>query len=240
MNNLYKVLVLFCVLFGDLQPAFSSDRVHIYTEHYPPYNMFDVDGKTIIGKSTAIVRQIFQQAQIDYVMALAPWARSLKTAQLNANTAVFSTARTPEREEHFYWIGPLITNKWIFMGRKEDNLTLNAVADIKPFLLGTYRSDISYKFLTDRGFDVQVTSLDDQNAVKLSRGRIDLWSTGVHLGPYLAKEKKVGGLEVIKNTKGEPFVFIEVGMYLALNKKTPEAIYQRLNNTFENLKNNAN
>lgn len=235
MNNFYKALVLLCVLFGELQPAFSSDQVHIFTENYPPYNMFAADDKTIIGKSTAIVRQIFKDAKVDYTLTLAPWARSLKSAEIDQYSAVFSTARTPDREQKFHWIGPLIINKWVFMGRKKDGIILDSMADIKPFLLGTYRSDISFKFLSDKGFKVQVTSLDAQNPLKLSRGRIDLWSTGILLGPYLAKLEKVAGLEVIKKSNGQPFVFIEVGMYLALNKNMPVEIVTPLTRAFENM-----
>ncbi|WDD98787.1 substrate-binding periplasmic protein [Thalassomonas actiniarum] len=210
----------------------ASELITVYTENYPPFNMYDENKETITGKSTELVRQIFKQANIDHAMILTTWARSLKTARSTENTAVFSTAKTADREKDFYWIGPLVLNKWVFMAREEDNITVDSLADIGDLSVGTYRSDASAQYLIDKGYAVELTSFDGQNAHKLKSKRIDLWATGYLLGPYLAKENKVSGLSIVKNSQGQPFVYIEVGMYLALNKKTSVAIYHRLNNAF--------
>lgn len=213
----------------------ASDLITVYTEHYPPFNMYDENKKMITGKSTELVRQIFKQANIDHAMILTTWARSLKTARTTENTAVFSTAKTDDREKDFYWIGPLVLNKWVFMAREEDNVILNSLADIGELSVGTYRSDASAQYLLAKGYAVKLTSFDGQNAHKLKSKRIDLWATGYLLGPYLAKTNQVGGLSVVKNSKGEPFVYIEVGMYLALNKNTSIDIYHQLNNAFREI-----
>ena len=211
----------------------SAEPLTVYTENYPPYNMYNADQSAIVGKSTDIVRQLFAQADIDYQLQLVPWARALRNAKVHANTAVFSMARTPEREAFFHWIGPLIVNRWVFMARQEDHIVIDSLADIKGRRIGTYRSDISFKYLTDRGFTVDITSYDKQNAGKLKRKRIDLWSTGLLLGPYLADAQGIDGLAVVNTSNGDPFVFIESGMYLGINKDTPIAVYQRLQQAFE-------
>ncbi|WP_281559364.1 transporter substrate-binding domain-containing protein [Thalassomonas sp. RHCl1] len=210
----------------------ASELITVYTENYPPFNMYDENKAIITGKSTELVRQIFKLAGIDHAMILTTWARSLQTARSTKNTAVFSTAKTADREKDFYWIGPLVLNKWVFMAREEDNITLDSLADIGELSLGTYRSDASAQYLLDKGYAVKLTSFDGQNAHKLKSKRIDLWATGYLLGPYLARENKVSGLSIVKNSQGQPFVYIEVGMYLALNKKTSVDIYHRLNNAF--------
>ena len=215
------------------QACQAAESLTVYTENYPPYNMYNADQSAIIGKSTAIVKALFAEAGIDYQMQLVPWARALRNAKVHANTAVFSMARTPEREAFFHWIGPLIVNRWIFMARREDHIVIDALADIKGRRIGTYRSDISFKYLTDRGFDVDITSYDKQNAGKLKRKRIDLWSTGLLLGPYLADAQGIDGLTVVKTSGGEPFVFIESGMYLGINRNTPISVYQRLQQAFD-------
>jgi len=229
-----KLLTLMVMLFFSSFVS-AHEIIAVYTENYPPYNMYAADKKTIVGKSTELVRQIFTRANIDYEMILTTWARSLKIARDTKNTAVFSTARTADREKDFYWIGPLVINKWIFMAREEDNIVIDSLSDIQDLVIGSYRSDASATFLSDRGFTVKLTSFDGQNAHKLKSKRIDLWATGILLGPYLARDNQVSGLSVVKNSQGEPFVYIEVGMHLALNKETSEDIYRQLNNAFHAL-----
>ncbi|WDE11550.1 substrate-binding periplasmic protein [Thalassomonas haliotis] len=213
----------------------AGELITVYTEHYPPFNMYDENKQSITGKSTELVRQIFKQANIDHAMILTTWARSLETARNTKNTAVFSTAKTADREKDFYWIGPLVLNKWVFMAREEDNIILDSFSDIGELAIGSYRSDASARYLMDKGYGVRLTSFDGQNAYKLKSKRIDLWATGYLLGPYLARSKQVSGLSIVKNSQGEPFVYIEVGMYLALNKETSVDIYRRLNNAFRDI-----
>ncbi|WDE05679.1 transporter substrate-binding domain-containing protein [Thalassomonas viridans] len=229
-----RLLTLLGMLFFSAGVS-AHELITVYTENYPPYNMYAPDNKTIVGKSTELVRQIFHRANIEHDMILTTWARSLQTARDQKNTAVFSTARTADREKDFYWIGPLVINQWIFMAREEDNIIIDSLSDLKGLVIGSYRSDASAQFLAENGIAVEITSFDGQNAHKLKSKRIDLWATGILLGPYLARENQVSGLSIVKNSQGEPFVYIDVGMHLALNKNTSIDIYHRLNNAFREI-----
>ncbi|MGV8495432.1 hypothetical protein ACV342_32445, partial [Pseudomonas aeruginosa] len=54
-----------------------------------------------------------------------PWDRVYQQALSEPGYGVFSTARTPEREDKFKWVGPLAVNDWVLMARGDSSSHLN-------------------------------------------------------------------------------------------------------------------
>ena len=101
-----------------------GETLHLVTENYPPFNM-SIDGadsakeSKIIGISTEIIQELFKRAKIKYTIQLYPWKRAYWMAKNKANHGVYSTTRTPERENLFKWVGPLGENHWVFFAKKK-------------------------------------------------------------------------------------------------------------------------
>ena len=91
----------------------SRTPLVLLTENFPPYNMAK-NGKNfaqdanIEGIAVDILRETFKRADIAYSMTLRfPWERIYNLALNNPGYGVFVTARVPEREALFKWVGPL-------------------------------------------------------------------------------------------------------------------------------------
>ena len=85
-----------------------------YTEEWPPYSY--AQGGEVKGISTDILRDACALAKLECAFHLVPWARAYKTAKMTPNTVVYTTARKPEREQEFLWVGPLFPRAtWVYV-----------------------------------------------------------------------------------------------------------------------------
>jgi len=146
-----------------------------------------------------------------------------------ANTPVFSTTRTEERESKFKWVGPIAENNWVFLAKSNQDISVATLEEAKTLRVGGYQGDAIALFLADQGFDLDLAPRDNLNALKIDRNRLDLWATGHLLGPYTAKQEGVSGLESV-------LTFRETIMSIAFNINTDDAIIDALNAELEKMK----
>ena len=213
------------------------EEVTLITEESPPFNMRrDENSKNkklaIIGISTEIIRELFKRGNINYSLDIYPWKRAYKTVEEKANHGLFSTYLTPERKPLFKWVGPIVPNGWILMGKNDRNFNIKTLDDACKYHIGGYRGDAFSAFLEKKGCKVHFTTYDHQNVLKIQLGRIDLWATGRLVGPYLAKREQVSGLVEVFEAKKSP-------MYLALNKSFPDSFVVKLNKLLQEMKNDG-
>jgi len=210
-------------------------RVVLLTENFPPYNMA-VNGKNFAqednldGIAVDIVREMFKRAGVNYSMTLRfPWERIYKLALEKPDYGVFVTARLPEREALFKWVGPIGPDDWVLLGRGDSTITLGSLAEAKQYRVGAYKGDAIADHLQQQGLQPVTVLRDQQNARKLMAGQIDLWATGDPAGRYLAKQEGVSGLKTILR-------FDSAELYLALNKAVPDEVVQKLQAELERMR----
>jgi len=216
------------LLAGSAQAEIPSHyRMVLLTENFPPYNMatnhknFARD-ENIHGIAVDIVREMFKRAQINYNLTLRfPWDRIYKLALEKPGYGVFVTARLPEREALFKWVGPIGPDDWVLLGKPDSSITLNSLDDAKQYKVGAYKGDAIAEHLVEKGLKPITALRDTENAKKLMAGQIDLWATGDPAGRYLAKQEGVSGLKTILR-------FDSAELYLALNKEVPDEVVQKL------------
>ncbi|QTA84088.1 substrate-binding periplasmic protein [Desulfonema magnum] len=230
-----KILGMGIVLFFCSWSIGWSETLHLLTEDYPPFNM-RVSGESIgnaddpiTGISTEIVRELFKRAGIEYTIRIYAWNRSYNMALQKSGHGVFSTFRTPEREQLFNWVGPLVSTSWILMGKKNRNIKISTLDDARKYKIGGCKGDAFAIFLEKKGFKIEYAISEHLNARKLDGEKIDLWATVNLLGPYLAKKE---GLSVLEQV----FMIKESFMYLALNKSVSTETVAKLNKIFEEMK----
>ncbi|MNQ62847.1 Bacterial extracellular solute-binding protein, family 3 [compost metagenome] len=210
-------------------------RVVLLTENFPPYNMAS-NGKNFAqednldGIAVDILREMFKRAGIDYSMTLRfPWERIYKLALEKPGYGVFVTARLPEREALFKWVGPIGPDDWVLLGRGDSNISLTSLEQAKQYKVGAYKGDAIAEHLVEQGLQPLTVLRDQQNARKLMAGQIDLWATGDPAGRYLAKQEGVSGLKTILR-------FDSAELYLALNKDVPDEVVQKLQAELERMR----
>ncbi|UUY09996.1 transporter substrate-binding domain-containing protein [Pseudomonas sp. J452] len=165
----------FCALLcGGLCQAAQAQPLHLYTEEYPPIN-FSQNGQAT-GLATEVVREIMRRAGQSAPISVVPWARGYQQALVRANTGLFVTMRTPEREALFKWVGPLTRNVISFYALASSHLSLTELEQARHFdEIAVARGWSSHQRLLDQGFTnlVPVTG-PAQMVSMLKRGRVKL------------------------------------------------------------------
>jgi len=233
---LFALVGTFVVLAGGARAEVDANyRMVLLTENFPPYNMA-INGKNFAqednldGIAVDIVREMFKRAGIPYNLTLRfPWDRIYKLALEKPGYGVFATARLPEREALFKWVGPIGPDDWVLLGRSDSPITLRNLEEAKRYKVGAYKGDAIAEHLIQQGLQPITALRDQENAKKLMAGQIDLWATGDPAGRYLAKQEGIAGLKTILR-------FDSAELYLALNREVPDEVVQKLQAALEQMR----
>ena len=107
----------------------QADKLSLLTEENPPYN-FTRDGQPS-GLYIDVVHEIQRRIGNKDLVTVMPWARAWRLAQHEANTALFSTTRTPEREPHFQWVGPISTGENALFALGSNKIRIRTLQEAK-------------------------------------------------------------------------------------------------------------
>ncbi|WP_454913031.1 substrate-binding periplasmic protein [Stutzerimonas chloritidismutans] len=235
MRKTISTIAAALLLGATLAHAQAPDKINLLTENFPPYNMAD-DGKNfardehITGIAADIVREMFKRAGIDYTLTLRfPWERIYGMALEQPNYGVFVTARLPEREELFKWVGPIGPDDWVLLARGDSPINLTSLDQARQYNIGAYKGDAIAEHLDGQGLQPQLALRDQENVKKLIDGKIDLWATGDPAGRYLARQDGVTGLKRVLR-------FDSAELYLALNKQVADETVQKLQKALDQMR----
>lgn len=142
---LYFVVVLLSVR------TFAESQLTVVTEILPPMQ-YAVDGE-IVGDATAIVKAVIEKSGLQAEFKILPWARAYEKALSDKNTLIYSLHRTPQREDKFYWIGPVskLNAALITQSDSHDFLVKN-IQDAKAYVVGAIRNSSPHQYLLSKGF----------------------------------------------------------------------------------------
>ena len=219
--------------------AFAADASHpsmvLLTENFPPYNMAKngknfAQNENIEGIAVDILRETFKRADISYSMTLRfPWERIYHLALENPGYGVFVTARVPDREKLFKWVGPLGPDDWVLLARGDSPITLTSLEQARQYRVGAYKDDVIALSLEKQGLAPVILLRDQDNARKLQAGQIDLWATGDPAGQFLARQVGISGFKTVLR-------FNQAELYLALNKEVPDEVVNKLQKALDELR----
>ncbi|MBV8502731.1 MAG: ABC transporter substrate-binding protein [Paucibacter sp.] len=145
--------------------------VEAFTEEWPPLN-YTVGG-VAHGISVELLERVCERLGWRCKITVASWARAVLEAKGHKNGLVFTTARTPDREAEFLWVGPLMPREvWLF-GQKA---CADDPARWSGARIGVLPNNAAHKDLTRLGYPKE--SFDnapnnESNYKKLARGRVD-------------------------------------------------------------------
>ncbi|MBB1468475.1 transporter substrate-binding domain-containing protein [Pseudoalteromonas sp. SG41-5] len=211
--------------------------ITIFTEQFPPYN-FSNKGQ-LQGINLDIVRTLCELSQVECKFELLPWARAYDLVQKNQLSGLVSTARSAERENLFYWVGPLVSSRTFFY-RLRDNKHINPtdITQVSAYTLGVVRGNIYEGLVESIGFK------QDKNLLKVAhhyeymnlffKNKIDLILGSEFALDYQLQQFGHGGKEVVQLV--ELPVNTLQGNYLVFNKEMPIEIVERFNEQLEKLK----
>ena len=207
----------------------------LLTENFPPYNMAKngknfAQNQNLEGIAVEVLRETFKRADIGYSMTLRfPWERIYHLALDNPDYGVFVTARIPEREALFKWVGPIGPDDWVLLARADSPISLTSLEQARPYRIGAYKEDVIALDLQKKGLNPVIVLRDQDNARRLQAGKIDLWATGDPAGRFLARQVGISGFKTVLR-------FHQAELYLALNKEVPDAVVAKLQDALDELR----
>ncbi len=144
--------------------------LQIMAELNPPYNYYtEINGASvsIAGSSIELVNEMQARNSYQNVIELSGWTSSYELLQYMPNCALITTARTPERENLFQWVGPIASLSAHFYTKAGSGIQLTTIDQAKALNkvatpLGWYTHD----FLTRNGFtNILVTAYTPEQAL---------------------------------------------------------------------------
>jgi polar amino acid transport system substrate-binding protein len=203
----------------------------LYTENAPP-SSYEEKGR-LKGLSVEIVREILRRIGQPDTIEMVPWARGYKLTLTDANTALFSTTRLPQREDLFSWVGPLYQQRWGFYRWKGSGIRVPDMEAAKRVnRIGTYRQDAKMQYLQAQGFDNLVpTNNNLNNLMHLKKGNIDLWVSSDFNMAHLARQAGLSPSQLELAC-----AFHTVGNSIAFSKATSPHVVRLWQAVFEEMK----
>ncbi len=218
--------------------AQQVDSLKVITEEYPPYNF--TSGNLAKGIAVDLMVQVLKKlgstkSREDIIFS--PWARGYNDTLRLPNTCLFSTTRTEEREDLFKWVGPVGINKLVLTARKDRNIKINSIQDLKNYKIGVIFEDFAEQVLVGKGIgkdELEPVSKTVHNIKKLNSGRIDLWGYGEDTAKWELKEH---GFE--PDDYETVYIIQSKDLYFAFNKETDDGMIKIFQAALDELKENG-
>ena len=197
-------------------------QLRLLTEDAPPMS-FLREGEPS-GLAVEVVRALLARTGDSGQIELMPWTRALHLAQQDEDVALFSTVRTPERENRFQWGGPIVVGTTSFYSLKSRELvidTLEQAAASGPLALP--KQWYTFETLSARGFtNLYGVPSSKQMVTMLKHGRVKLIATE---DLTLREELASGGLTP---EQVQPHLaFMRSDYYIVFSPQTAPALVER-------------
>ena len=227
------VLATALVLGGSVGVAHATDpAVRILTESFPPFNYHDEAGQ-LTGQSTAVVRALQHELQQHQPITLLPWDEAYQHATAQPNVALYSTARTPERESRFAWVGPIGAYQHAFYARADQARPIRSLEDARQArAIAVVNHSARHDFLRQHGFgNIRPVATDVAAYLALASGEVDLVLGSSDSVALAAEQAGLGPFSI-----AEAYAVRDVPLYLAFSPGTPATEVQRWQHALDQIK----
>lgn len=230
MLSITRLAAALCV--GTFPLAHAAD-LQAYTEDWAPYN--HLENGQVRGISSDALRAACALAQLSCAIELVPWARAYKSASMEPNTLVYTTARKPSREAEFLWVGPILPRAtWVYL-RNDPAVHATSATELAHLRVGVVRGEAAQQDLLGAGVP--------ESALQAHATNADVFRL-LRAGSLDAMVETEVGMQWTLRTLGLPSSTVrqafklsdEGAYYYALNRKTDPALVQRLQAAFEQLR----
>jgi polar amino acid transport system substrate-binding protein len=156
---------------------------------------------------------------------LQAWDVGYQTTLKENNTVLFSTARMPQRESSFKWVGPICPTKVVLFAMKEKMIKIGSPDDLKKYKIGVINDSGEQLLVVEAGVDPKDLVVENNPDIlikSLEDGTIDAWAYPEIPGMWLLNRYgiKSSQYETIYDLGGD------FELYYAFNKDTPDSLVQ--------------
>jgi polar amino acid transport system substrate-binding protein len=204
--------------------ATRPEHITYLTEDYPPSNF--VENGELKGYATDLLKAMWRQMKVPaQPIEVTNWARAYNQLETVPNTMLFATSRTSERENKFLWVGPIVKNRYVLIGRTDRKYDVATPTDAAKYRVGVIRDDIGQKLLAEAGLsEAKLDKVADfrQLVKMLKADRIDLICASSTVLPTFVNygDFKANDLQQVITVKN-------IELYYAFNKDTNSHLIER-------------
>jgi len=195
-----------------------------------------MENGTVTGSSTKLLEALLQhsghQLEGNRIWFL-PWTQAYHEALHVKNSLLYSTARTPEREALFQWVGPIGKMTLGVVAKKQTHIRIASSDQLQRYKIATIPNTASEKLLLKLG--VHETTLERFGHVpsqikKLAQNRVDAVAYSVDATFNILQEMgyDTDDYEVV-------YLLKESDLYFAFHKETNPQTITTLNETLKTL-----
>lgn len=133
-----KHITFFIFIFSSISSlalAKGVDDLRWIAQDYPPYSYIDASGENK-GLAIDVLDKILRKANSSKTTAdveIKTFSKIFVKMNNDKNTVFFPLARSPERESMFKWVGPIFKDQPVIFAKANSNITINYIADLKPY-----------------------------------------------------------------------------------------------------------
>jgi len=212
-----------------------SQVFYVYTEQLPPFNYMEND--KVVGSSTALLEEMFKKSGHSIAhgkITLTSWARGYHEGLNTPNTIIYSTARTPERENLFKWVGPINKLTIGLIAKKSAKIEIKSPTCLNNYTIAVMHETAGESILLNAGVKPQNLERFSNAASqikKLHGGRVDMMAFGVEAMYQLLRNEGIDPLEYEM-----VYALKESDLYFAFHKDTDDAIIKAFNDILKTIK----
>jgi len=210
----------------------TDANLRIIAEDLPPFNYAGPDGK-VTGQATEVVNGILGRLDRKADIEILPWSEGYTTALAGPGVALYSTARTDEREQLFKWVGPITEYDFTFYKRNGSSIEVQSLAAAgKSGTIGVVKDDARHQFLNQNSVTSIMTCDTDAECLRfLLDQKTDLWlGSSVNAPSVAAKE----GISPLAFTR--VYTVRTVPMYIAFSRDTPDSVIAEWQDALDSMK----
>lgn len=209
----------------------SSNHLSILTEEHAPLN-FTKEGK-LTGQATEVVEELLKRSDTDATINVVPWEVGYKAVLEQPNTALFTTAMTPERKDLLQWVGPVTVHDTNFYALKGSGITIKILDDAKKVVsIATVTDDYTEQVLKNDGFTNLQSYQNNQTALqKLLSGEVQLYITS-NISMPVFMENAGATMDDVENL----FTVSTDLAYIAFSLTTPPELVTRWQSELDGMK----
>ena len=232
MKKLVAIVIVGILFLLSCAAPAQHIKIRVLSEEYPPFNYTDEKGN-FVGKSTEVVRSIMDKIGQDIPIEVMPWEQSYVLVQKEPGVALYSMAKTSERENLFSWVGPIGSyENWLY-AKKGSLVKVRSLEEAKTVKkIAAVKNEAGQQVLANLGFkNFEYTESITDGLKLLIAGSVDLWMGTMDDLPNTAQNAGVNPNDL------EPTVLVhKVSLFIAFNKGTPRDIVQQWQQALDSLK----
>lgn len=205
--------------------AAGADPLDIHIADAPPITI--PTGSTRNGVVGDVALKAIAMAGYKAQIQSLPWPRSQLHVSRGSNQLIIPLSRTPDREDKFTWIAPIMPMQRAFFTMDAPVTSFSEAKNrYKSIAVGAGTAQL--ELLVQQGFSenqIHILKLGDSPLRMLQLGRIDAWFTGVPEGLYDWPDSEMKSIS--SKLKMSP-VLHSVDLYLACSIDCDADIVKRL------------